>query len=942
MAQRDLARKGLWLTLLAAGLCTAQVYARSNDIPLSEVKGVKTVTLSPKSIEDLPEVARYCETARELLAAGGPAAAIEPLDEALRAGGVDCYEPLALLALAHWQLGNEGQALVAARSAVELQPTRADARFVLGAIKQRQERFEEAIAEFRTATLAADSEPDNPRVTAAWYHLGECLAADGHPQAAAEAYGMFDECVGELHPEQQGAATIAPLIAKHPDGLLELRVRLLREAGRAGDIVAATTAATKRSPEDARVARLHARALFETGAPQACWDVCERSLRSPENIPDFLPLACEAAMAAGTLDTWVTQQAGRVGGGETELALALARELHRDGHAGAAVPVWQALLAVQPADSEAVWMLARAWCARGELERSWRALAEFVRKNPTLTELPREPLQAWADGCAPAERVTELARRLDADPERDFATDFVVGLAAAAAGANELAEQHLKASSDARPGFMLARLAWPQLLVARYQWDAARIRLAPVFDDTMACATAHALAGEIAAGLDATAEAESAFKTALRLCPESSAYALRLAEFNGSQGDLPAAQRYYQQALSADPSSGEALEGLIDAYLAGGKRELAEAQLEQVRERVPRDSLRRALTTLRFAESPASDEHMAELRRQHDQYPDDTATGLRLATVLYVRGLNDEAYSVITQAHAQRPDDDDAALLMAQLQLTRLDYAPAIAIVERLVRRYPRRERLKSLLAAVYSGDFQTDKERAVLRDLLSGEPDDGRQQGYRTRLLNSYLIFGEYDAALALLDEWNVNEDMVSLAMRQRVAILIEADRGEQAVAAARAWMDAEPEDEDRRLLYAGALQETRDNATLETLMCDWREADPTMPGWLYLQVEALLEQDRPTDALEAIDAFQPQTVEVGLALRMLEARCDAAAGNTEEAVTRLLRLLDEPVVRETATERERTRQLLMTVLVEASEYDRALELCDQWWRQGPHDVDA
>lgn len=113
--------------------------------------------------------------------------AVAELDAALNLARGDCYDLLYLMAQAKYRLGRYGEARLAAEHAAAYRPQAADVHYLLGRHWRKQGRLEAAAAHFRTATLAEEHEPENPRVTAAWHELGECLGERGYLRAAGEA-----------------------------------------------------------------------------------------------------------------------------------------------------------------------------------------------------------------------------------------------------------------------------------------------------------------------------------------------------------------------------------------------------------------------------------------------------------------------------------------------------------------------------------------------------------------------------------------------------------------------------------------------------------------------------------------------------------------------------------------------------------------------------------
>lgn len=159
----------------------AELRARER-VPLAEITGVALPEApATRAADDLPAaVRRLYENALELVDDEKYSDAIVQLDTALQASGGDNYSVLYLLAVCKARLGRNGEARLAAESATSLRPGACDAHVLLGDLYEQQGQLDRAQAHYRTATLAAERELNNPRVTAAWFHLGRVLAAEGY------------------------------------------------------------------------------------------------------------------------------------------------------------------------------------------------------------------------------------------------------------------------------------------------------------------------------------------------------------------------------------------------------------------------------------------------------------------------------------------------------------------------------------------------------------------------------------------------------------------------------------------------------------------------------------------------------------------------------------------------------------------------------------------
>ncbi|MGE0479896.1 MAG: tetratricopeptide repeat protein [Phycisphaerae bacterium] len=995
-------------------------------VPLAEIRGV-TLPEAPatRAADELPmPVRRLYENALELVDDEKYSDAIAQLDTALQASGGDNYSVLYLLAVCKARLGRNGEARLAAESAAALRPGACDAHVLLGDLYEQQGQLDRAQAHYRTATLAADRELNNPRVTAAWFHVGRVLAAESYLTAAVEAFERFDDAIFEDAPEHREARDVATLLVDRPYGAFEMRIDLLARMGRADEVLRVSRTALARKPDDPYLARRHVRALLDAQRADEAWEfVNERNVVRPRDTArddpraaararGLLTLAAEAAVAAKQADTWVAwleaDLTSAAPAGAVAFALDVAERLDRFAPGDTGLRLWHALARVRPDHADVAWGRAAAQCAHGQARAAVEGLIDFVRRvalaapaatapgeadvaaPPAATARPHalvtDRFGEWLRGGPPVEPLMAVVEEYTANRRRDPdpATDFVLATAAAAAGQHALADELFKACVAARADFVGARLAWAQTLVRQYRWDDARAQLDDVLKAAPDLPLAHGLRAEVLSGLDENTEADKAYKSALRLAEpsagdgalarEAARYALGLARLNVRLNDALAAQRFFQQASTLDPSNGEALEGLINSYLDSGKLEIARAQLERAElADLPADVLRRVRTAVRFAQAIAQlgddaeardgrfgaaprvgndavsaissrralatryrEEHLAELARQCAAHPDDDRTALRLAAGLAAQGNVDEAWRVVEQARTAAPQDEDVLSWTAQLQAGRLEYGAAIAALETLAQRYPNRVEVISALADANLADFRLAEGRALLRRLISppiaDRVDEAVRRRVRARLYSSYLLFGEYDAAIAFLDEWKPAEPNSTEIPGWHFDVLVRADRRREAVAEAASYLDEKPSDRVRRLTFIEVCLRAEEYAAAEEKLRAWIKDEPDNTGWTVALVELMLQAKRGDEALNVTQTIAPQSKGAEIELRALVARCHSVAGKHSDAAAELEALLEDRIVQADPSLVAELRSRLAQVLVDAGQFDDALARIDRW----------
>jgi tetratricopeptide (TPR) repeat protein len=181
---------------------------------LSEIAGAAApapVTTPP--LDQAPAVREALEQARSRVDGGAFQSALETLSDLAETPAADRSEYHYLIAAAKTGLRHFDQALPAAEAAARLGHGEPQVHYLLAGLYLQQGRLDLAIRQYRSVTLAAERDLNNPNVTLAWYFLGQTLSQAGYVLAAAESLGQFDAAVWRTHPEQRNAAEISALLA---------------------------------------------------------------------------------------------------------------------------------------------------------------------------------------------------------------------------------------------------------------------------------------------------------------------------------------------------------------------------------------------------------------------------------------------------------------------------------------------------------------------------------------------------------------------------------------------------------------------------------------------------------------------------------------------------------------------------------------------------------
>ena len=935
----------LTVTALAVSQLVAQSTVTADtlrDIPLDEIAPAAIAdAANAPSLPLSDEQHAAVESARQALENGNARAAQAILKELVQSpAGRGDHDVNLLLATASLQLADVETARAAAERAIAVRPRGADAHVLLGSLARKAGRLDEAIAHFRSATLAAERELNNVNVTWAWYQLGQSLDDGGYLRAATEALAMFDRAIWSTHPEHRNADEIGAVLAQHPHGALERRLELLTQLEDVSARLALAAAAIERWPDDGLVVREHARALLSAGRTAEADAVCRTALANTVLESAMVDVALDAALAAGTLAEWIADQSAAWQRGEREeLGRLMAEHLRRRGRTNEAIAVSRAVLQGRPGATDLVWQVARMQRDSGNLADALDTLAKRLRAEPAPSHFDQGDVTEWVDTLAASPEFRDTLDAWGKSAPQDFATEFVLGLSMLAFD-QQAAELHLAAAIEQEPEFAPAYVARADLLLARRAWTEARAHAEELLTRRPKLAAAHFVLAQALDALDQDEKAEEEFRAATRLERGAVVYRLALAQHYDRRGNYVGAQRYYTEALTLDPGDGNALEGLIESYLRDGKLELARAELDRLAgSDISPNVLRRLRTTFDFIDQPYSDAHLAELRKQHGEFPDDVKTATILATGLVWTQRLDEALRVIVAAREIASTDDDLAMLLRRVHDARLEFGASIEVLEEVLARRPNRREVQQALAMTYLYDFQLEPARRWLQRLLREDPES--EQHYRRYLLISHSEFGDLDGAIALVDEWLAENPTDESLFQAKLEALVAADRATDAYDLVKARLDDAPQDSllrNRAWLLAVDAKRFDD---VEPLLRKWLgDAGPDeKAAYTGMLVEGLIRADRPVDALEVARNFDAATWTESIQRRLWLGSCAAAADEFEKSLAEFDALLSERTLNDGS--RAGIRRRLIEVLLEASEYDAALDRCRQWQQEAPDDQD-
>ena len=920
-----------------SGSARAQDEEAPNALPPHALESLDAIAPAPapeRIVEppaENPEVGSLVEQGRIGIEDGRFQHVLDMMEEASQKTGGQRAEVYYIMALAKTRLGRFEEALQAAEKAADLHYGKADIHYLLAQLYRGQGRSDLARTQYRTVTLAADRELNNPKITRAWFALGQLLEEDGYDLAAAQAYDQFDRTLWETHVEQRNAAEFIALLAGRPNGMLPRRIELLRKIKRFNEELRAADWARTIWPDDSNVVRYQVQARLDLGDGPGAFKLARQWLDKDAGGDALLPLAIDAAAQAGELETWLENLTERVAASDDPGgARGLVRALKQTGDPQRLIRIGTRLIEKWPGDDTLAWAVAAAHQQAGDNLAVLRTLANWIRSADKPIELPPERLSAWKLWFADERDVAGRIRQWRAGLESGYATDFVLAVTALAASDTVLAEQLLQSCLAEKPEFSPAYVVQGEMYLTNFQYEDARKYAEKILADHPDRSAALFLQARACEGLDENDRAEELFKQVLKQNPDQPLYNIALAQHYRRLGNLRGAQRYFQVVLSDNPQNGEALEGLIDCYLRAGKLEIAKAALDKLdRAKVPADALRRIDTLMHHLDDPFGPAHLAELQSQFEQYSDDVSTARMLAGGLYYRGDMEQTARITRLALARFPDDYHLNVLLANVLMTQGNFEAAIERLEQMLRHFPNRVAVMQPLALAYLDDFRLEEGRRLLERLLAEDTADAAS--YHIQLLESYVKMDECDEAVKLVEGWLAESPEDEALQLQHLAVLLDCDRNDEAFALLKKRLEENPDDQHRNDFIQYGV-ETGHNVELAEQLREWLKDNPANAALTQILIAVLLQADRPDEAMEVARKFEGTFAE-SLLQRIWMGQCEAAKGDVDAALAEYRALLAERNA--AASLRREVRFRLIMVLIDAGRYDDALDECTRWLRE-------
>lgn len=813
----------------------------------------------------------------------------------------------------------------------------------------------QAIQSLRTALACSAASADNPLAAETMLTLAEMLEAQGYTTAALDCFTKLYEWIGQHGRDYAGRPRLRELVLQGGK-LLTRRGSLLVELGQFDQAREVLTRAFQRDRTDDQAARLLMKTLLSLGDYKAAEQFLLNMAAEPTAklyLPDLAEMLCKTSGDQSMpLRLWQASRTRNVASGDLAVALAQAAETLNAPQA--AKEITDSALGKMPNDVTLGCYVAERLLAEGEPFKALMRLAELLDANAEATEPADRILEDMAATIPPQTQIeSQLARRAEGEtgPDRHV-LHYLAGRLAFLHDEPRLAGEQYAAATEAGSTFLPAYEAAVSLHLQHGQYDQAeqlaqRLLEHAKSDETLAyfayylegkCNLARGRVADAAAALEQSYTYDNSFTPTLAL----------MAEVYGRTGQQELAVEALGELTTLMPEDLQANCRLFDQYVAMGQLTQAGAaasKVAQVRryEVAARAMMAELLLTARRADegvrlleelkSRDADDPRVRLlnlrlsvgatggvvaKRQFDRWLAELGQVLAsgqadlpakrlLAELLGRAGRHDQAAAVLGEMHAA----NTGLTAVTKAYVVALMLSGQLATAEEVLGISP------GLEADLQAHQWQVEillrlgrpaDAAGLLYGWQSASGDKQFQDWCRLQLLNVYESLGEFDKAIALVEQWlsaGVDQKALVTVRAAQIKLLCKAGRFDDAIELVGE--------------LTGPQQETLPPLDVA------RGGMPVEPLRMVL-IESLGEAKRYDQAQALLDGWIRQAEAPAEVLGQAKATLFAKAGE-----------LDAAVAYARAWVRRRPadlalREAAVAALVEAGQPDRAMVLVDEW----------
>ncbi len=406
------------------------------------------------------------------------------------------------------------------------------------------------------------------------------------------------------------------------------------------------------------------------------------------------------------------------------------------------------------------------------------------------------------------------------------------------------------------------------------------------------------------------------------------------------QGRLEDALATYAQVLEIEPAHREARIARVGLLLDLGRDRETTQDLVYLADRYPNDpraAYLRAMKLTRAGDAAGARSHLAEAAVELDSYRATLMNGnqqlLMLAGVVNYSLGQFQAAAEYLERYVQRfPSGVGARKLLGAILVARKEIDKALNVLIPAQASAPQDPQLLSLLAGAWMAKGRHDKAATLLEEAAKLPGADAQ---VRTQLAHSRLTRGDVEGALQVLDEVLERDPRSENAAMLLATVQLRRRNYDEAMAVARGLLAQDPDNLTLLNLVATAQAGKGERDLARRGYAAVLEKDPQFaPARINLAKLDLQERnyDGARERLQAVLKDNPTDQQAFIELARVEQR----AGNLRAAIEWLEK------ARVADTQAIPSRLLLVDLLLQANELERALRAAEEASSRAPEDLTA
>lgn len=923
-------------------------------LPLKQIEPRPTFPDRDESI-DLVEPDSLSGTSRRLwrdaesrYAEGLWAQAAEKLDALLKTHP-GCVEARVLRARCLGRLGNTQGAAADLIAAIRAQPDHTAAHELAGEVALLSGDKATAIRELRLALDSASSDSKSPDRVMATLLLARALETEGYAFAAAELYVQFLDATDDMTPAMRADERLRETASSSREEIRRRVATLNSQLGRHEESIGAWQAIVAKTPENAEAWRELAHAQARAGNADAAFDSLKRYLElehlgigAARELEALCKLLSDKADCEGRITTIVWNL------GDADLSLYWCKQLSEQGKSLYAIELLESTARQHPERTDLWFWLASRRGDRNDAGKAFDDIVESVRGNPIaasqLADLFRnEP------GAFDLDALIRLGEKRAGEFPEDVSIGLTLGIALLAADQPDraIAQSTFVTELDKDNA-----AAWETMIAAqirRLEWQHALDAAKDAISHGVDTARLHYLKGLAHDALSEDDAAIDAYETAALRDPKFAEPLLAMARLFERNGKRPDAEHFYRRILQdVDPKCDEAREWLVMYYFESGRFELVRSVFEGFDRRSDAGSAmercRAIVDAIRMSGNATPDAlretYLSALRDIASNDPDDPITYCELARTYEIARQFDDARTELNAAIKADDRSIRSLEMLVRINTRLLDFKAAEPVVDRLLQLRPRDMRYinSRIEFATYVGDV--DRTIEMLKVYRERDDLKDHRNQFTRQLIEELSAAERYDEAVDFAAAWLAESPEDFFRRNTLLDLLALAGRHDEAVQRARQYHDAAPNDRVAQMQLLVQLQAAKRTTEAIQWSLRWLADAPSDPDLTTAVIRLCWTAKQWDDAIEVARAAieetdEPTRYESLLSQTLVHARkFDEAIEMRREKIRRYERLMEQAVgtVQETtlALRHRQAQYELIGALTSAEKYAEAERLID------------